>query len=81
MNIQTSDPLIDGILSEWRERIGVDYEGYRGHVYRMFNFCLALKDCSEEERKRYSAPVHFLVLRSPESQRQPAPSPGLPPRP
>ena len=42
MKIETSLPLMEEIISAWRDCIGVDYDGYRGHVYRMFNFCLAL---------------------------------------
>jgi hypothetical protein len=53
MNIETNNPLIGEILLEWRDRIGEDYDGYHGHVYCMYNFCLALlHDCSDEEKKK-----------------------------
>jgi hypothetical protein len=47
METVTNHHLIEQILSSWKEQIGDTYEGYRGHVYRMFNFCLALKPCSD----------------------------------
>jgi len=45
-------PLLDEILSEWRDLIGPDYEGYRNHVHRMIQFCFALHPCSEEEKRK-----------------------------
>jgi hypothetical protein len=59
MKIETSLPLMEEILSAWRDRIGVDYDGYRGHVYRMFNFCLALRECTEEEKKKIAIAACF----------------------
>ena len=38
MNIETQNDLIEEILTAWKDRIGADYLGYKGHVYRMFNF-------------------------------------------
>lgn len=52
MNIARQHALIEEILEAWQERIGADYLGYKGHVYRMFNFCLALRPCSAEEQKK-----------------------------
>lgn len=34
MNIETNNSLIEEILLEWKDRIGEDYDGYHGHVYR-----------------------------------------------
>ena len=45
-------PLLEETLGAWKGQIGKDYEGYKNHVYRMVNFCLALKDCSETERQK-----------------------------
>ena len=33
MYIETQHPLIEEMLSDWKDRIGDDYAGYRGHVY------------------------------------------------
>lgn len=52
MKIESSIPLIDQILDEWKDDLKADYEGYKNHVYRMVHFCLALKECSEEEHKK-----------------------------
>jgi len=52
MNIETTNDLIEEILATWQARIGDDYPGYRGHVYRMFNFCLALHPCTGEDKTK-----------------------------
>jgi hypothetical protein len=59
MNIETSNDLIEEILALWKDRIGSDYPGYRGHVYRMFNFCLALRPCTEEEKQKVAIAACF----------------------
>lgn len=50
--IEEEIPLLEEIFSEWKETIGSEYQGYRNHVYRMVHFCLALKECSPEEREK-----------------------------
>lgn len=45
-------PLLEAILSEWRETIGDDYAGYRNHVCRVVNFAFALGEWSEEQKRR-----------------------------
>ena len=52
MKIEENIPLLEEILSKWKPVVGKDYEGYKNHVYRMINFCFALKDCNEEEREK-----------------------------
>ena len=59
MKIVTTHDLIEKILSEWKDLIGEDYPGYRGHVYRMFNFCLALRPCNEEEQTKLAIAASF----------------------
>lgn len=44
--------LIDEILAEWKETIGADFDGYRNHVQRMVRCCLALHECSDDERQK-----------------------------
>jgi len=41
--------LLDDILDGYRAVIGGGFAGYRNHVYRMVNFCLALDEMSDEE--------------------------------
>jgi hypothetical protein len=52
MSMRADVEHIDRVLSEWKGSIGGDYDGYRNHVVRMVTFCLALRDCSEEERRK-----------------------------
>jgi hypothetical protein len=52
MVIEKPIALLDEILAPWRERIGADFEGYKNHVGRMLNFCFALRDCSDEDRRK-----------------------------
>src|SRR5579871_6643982 len=52
LTIYPTLPLVEEILSPWRERIGSDFEGYKNHVYRMLHCCFALSPCSEEDRSK-----------------------------
>jgi len=52
MNIEKEIPLLESILSNWKDTIGTKYQGYRNHVYRMINFCFSLRECSDEEREK-----------------------------
>jgi len=52
MSIETPIPLLEDILSPWRERIGGDFAGYKNHVSRVLNYCFALRACSDEERQK-----------------------------
>ena len=52
MIIDEQIPLLEEILTEWKETIGNEYEGYKNHAYRMIHFCLALKDCNKEEKEK-----------------------------
>lgn len=64
MNIEATNDLIEEILARWKDRIGDDYLGYKGHVYRVFNYCLALRTCSEEEKTKLAiaACLHDIGL-------------------
>ncbi len=59
MDIIQSHPLIEQILTSWQSQIGENYNGYRGHVYRMFNCCLALRDCSDEDIQKLAIAAAF----------------------
>jgi len=59
MHIETSNTLIDSILTPWQACIGADYLGYRGHVYRMFHFCLALRPTSEDDKTKLAIAAAF----------------------
>jgi len=62
MLIETPIPLLDEILAPWRERIGADFEGYKNHVSRVLNFCFALRECSDEERRKLTIAGAFHDL-------------------
>ncbi len=62
MSITTHVPLIETILSEWQTEIGQNFAGYRGHVYRVYNFCLALHICNVEEQHKLAIAVCFHDL-------------------
>lgn len=59
MKIVTNDPTIEGALDPWRAQIGILYEAYRGHVYRMYNYCLQFRRFSEEERGKLAIAACF----------------------
>ena len=59
MVIETNHPLIEEILSGWKTRLGDEYAGYRVHVYRIYNFCLALRQCSGDERTKLAIVACF----------------------
>ncbi len=52
MKLEAQLPLVDEILGEFRPTLGDDYQGYRNHVCRMANFCLALRECDDVEREK-----------------------------
>ena len=52
MQIEQRSPLLEEILDEWRDVIGADLTAYKNHVYRMIHFCLALRQCSAEEKEK-----------------------------
>ncbi|MGN6151465.1 MAG: hypothetical protein ACTHOH_05565 [Lysobacteraceae bacterium] len=57
--IVVEEPAIDAILDDWRAAIGPAFEGYRGHVYRVFNVCLQLRACDPEERRKLAIALAF----------------------
>jgi hypothetical protein len=52
MRIEDRIPVLEDTLGPWRGEIGSDFPGYRNHVYRMVHFCLALRTCTEDERRK-----------------------------
>ena len=40
MDIITQNSIIDGILNDFQKDLGNDFEQYRNHVYRVYNFAL-----------------------------------------
>ena len=52
MMIEEHFPLVEAILGQWQNEIGDDWLGYKNHVCRMINFCLALRHCQYDERDK-----------------------------
>ena len=52
MVIEQHLPLLEEILAKWQKELGNDYLGYKNHLYRMVNFCFALHNCNEVERRK-----------------------------
>ncbi|HQU84530.1 MAG TPA: hypothetical protein PKY59_15435 [Pyrinomonadaceae bacterium] len=50
--IEQNIPLVEEILEEWKLVIGKDFSGYKNHVYRMINFCLAEGEFTTDERRK-----------------------------
>lgn len=48
LKIETYIPYLEELLTPWKEIIGDDYPGYKNHVYRMVQFCWALKQTRRE---------------------------------
>ena len=64
MKIDTNIPLLEEILSEWKDIIAEDYIGYKNHVYRMLHCCFALYDCNDKDIQKLviAACFHDLGL-------------------
>jgi hypothetical protein len=58
-DIVVEEPAIDAILDAWRTAIGPAFDGYRGHVYRVFNVCLRLRACDADERRKLAIALAF----------------------
>lgn len=56
-------PLIEEVLDAWRDALAGDYAAYRGHVYRMFNFCRTLHDVpGDADTTAIAAAFHDLGI-------------------
>jgi len=42
MNVVPESLLLDDLFAPYRQMLGADYDGYRNHCLRVFNFCCAL---------------------------------------
>lgn len=57
-------PIFDQILAEYKAIIGKDFEGYRNHCYRVYQFCQALSDnkLSEVDKTKLQIALAFHDL-------------------
>ena len=79
IGIESEIQLAETILTEWRDTIGRDFAGYRNHVYRVVNYCLALRAFSDAEREKViiAACFHDLGIWSDRTADYLAPSEAL----
>jgi hypothetical protein len=59
MNIEMQLALVDAILAEFRTTIGMDFDGYRNHVYRVINLCYSLEDFGSIEKEKIQIAACF----------------------
>lgn len=62
--IETHLPYLEALLAPWKDIIGSDYSGYKNHVYRMVQFCWALKlirgeSLTEDDKKKIMIAAAF----------------------
>jgi hypothetical protein len=64
MNVVHEFSLIDELLAEYQTVLGIDYDAYRNHCMRLFNFCSALASKSEpvEDKMAIAAVFHDLGI-------------------
>lgn len=62
MLVRVDEQLIDSILEPWRPVLANDYLGYRNHVIRMATFCLNMKNCNAEEKRKIELAACFHDL-------------------
>jgi len=62
LNVVATHALAEEILDSWRQAIGDDLPGYRGHVYRTLNVCRALAPDVPEDRIAVASAFHDLGL-------------------
>jgi hypothetical protein len=55
-------PTIDDVLARHRTVLGDDFSGYRNHVYRVANLCVAIAGRSELEKIAVAAVFHDLGI-------------------
>lgn len=59
MQSSAAHTLLDDLLAQWKEVIGADYEGYKNHAHRTVTFCLALRECTEQEQEKIAIAACF----------------------
>ncbi len=54
MKIEKNIPTIEAIFAQWKETLGSDYCAYKNHVYRVYNFCIALCHADKNEKELFA---------------------------
>lgn len=61
-NIVQQHPIIEALFALYKDAIGNDYEKYRNHVYRIFNYALYLSKNEEAEKYAIAAFFHDVAI-------------------
>jgi len=61
-SLLTRIPIIDDVLRDHAAALGDDVSGYRNHVYRLVNLCVAIVGRSELEKIAVAAVFHDLGI-------------------
>jgi len=63
-NLVKGHPEIDELLTRWRDPLDGDYDAYRGHVYRVFNYCrvLAGNGANSDSKIAVAAVLHDIGI-------------------
>lgn len=59
MLIENSISIVEEVLGQYETVLRKAYLPYKNHVYRVIHFCLALRNCSEEEREKIVVAAAF----------------------
>ena len=64
MNVVRQSALLDELLAGYKPQLALDYDAYRNHCMRLFNFCMALAgdDKAAEEKIAIAAVFHDLGI-------------------
>lgn len=61
-NITQQHPIIEALFASYKDVIGNDFEKYRNHVYRIFNYSLFLSNSADEEKYAIAAFFHDVGI-------------------
>ncbi|MBZ4218660.1 MAG: HD domain-containing protein [Chlorobium sp.] len=64
MNVVRQSALLDELLAGYKPQLALDYDAYRNHCLRLFNFCMALAgdDKAAEDKIAIAAVFHDLGI-------------------
>ena len=62
MNVVRQSALLDELLEGYRPVLGADYDAYRNHCLRLFNFCTALTGDDKEAEHKIAVAAAFHDL-------------------
>ena len=52
VRIEEHIPLLEEILGKYQDRIGIQFDAYRNHVYRVLNYCFVFHPCDGDDKRK-----------------------------